>query len=140
MGAGHSLAFRRFVFARLRIDAGIFQHQSLDRMAAHDVGFDDFVHVRLRDVSIPDGVRVNYQVRAVLALIEAPSLISPHLPLQAALGQLLLKELLQFRLAAGITASPGMSHWTLVAANENVLLELWHENPRAEFKTAIYAA
>jgi len=95
-------------------------------MAAHDVGFDDFVHVCLGDVSIPDGVRVNDQVRAVLALIEAPSLVSPHLPFQAALGQLLLEELLQFRLPAGITTSPRMSRRTLVAANEDVLLELWH--------------
>ena|ERR1700730_5273222 len=95
-------------------------------MAAHDVGFDDFVHVSLRDVSVPDGVRVDDQVRAMLALIEASSLVSPHFALQAALGQLLFEELLQFGLAARITASPRMSCRTLVAANKNVFLELWH--------------
>jgi hypothetical protein len=38
----------------------------------------------------------------------------------------LLEELLQFRLPAGITTSPRMSRRTLIAANEDVLLELWH--------------
>jgi hypothetical protein len=46
----------------------------------------------------------------------------------------LFEEFLQFSLAAGITASPRMSRWTLIAANEDVLLELWHGNPRAEFE------
>jgi hypothetical protein len=95
-------------------------------MAAHDVGFDDFVHVSLRDVSVPDGVRVDDQVRAMLALIEASSLVSAHFALQAALSQLLFEELLQFGLAARITASARMSRRALIAANENVLLELWH--------------
>src|ERR1700738_1045118 len=95
-------------------------------MAAHDVGFDDFVHVCLRDVSAPDGVRVDDQVRAMLTLIEASSLVSAHFALQAALSQLLFEELLQFRLAVGITASARMSRRALIAANKNVFLELWH--------------
>jgi hypothetical protein len=95
-------------------------------MAAHDVGFDDFVHVSLRDVSVPDGVRVDDQVRAMLTLIEASSLVSAHFALQAALSQLLFEELLQFGLAVRITASARMSRRALIAANKNVFLELWH--------------
>jgi hypothetical protein len=114
------------VFARCRIQAFVGQHQALDWFAANDVRVDDLFYVGLGDVSVPDGVGIDDEVRAVLALIETARLVGPHFALEAALRELLLEYFLQFCLAGGIAAASGILGRPLVAAYENVFFELGH--------------
>jgi hypothetical protein len=114
------------VFTGGRVQAAVGQHKALDRFAADDVRFDDFVDVGLGDVSIPHGIWIDHEVRAVLTLVETARLVGPNFTFEAPFGQLLLEQFLQFRLAGGIAASPRISWRALVATYEDVLLKLWH--------------
>jgi hypothetical protein len=116
------------VLARVRVEAGIGKHKALHRLPADDVRFDDLVHICLGDVSIPHPLGVNYDIRAVLTLIETTRLVGPHSAFEPSLRQLLLEEFLQLRLAAGIATSPGISRRPLVTAYKDVLLELGHDS------------
>jgi len=108
------------------VDAGIGQHQALDGFAANYVRVDDLVHIGGRYAAIPDGIGIDDQVGSVLALVKAAGLVRAHFPLQATLGQFLLKKLLEAGCSAGITAAAGMSHWPLIAADKDVFLKLRH--------------
>ena len=114
------------MFAGGCVQAPLGQHQALHWPSSNDVRLDNLVDVRFGDVSIPNGVGINHKIRAVFALVETTRLVSPHSALKPALSQLLLEQLLQFRLACGIAASPRISRRALVAAYENVFLELGH--------------
>jgi hypothetical protein len=115
------------MFTGCSIQAGVSHHQALDGSPTDDVGFDDFIDVGFGDESVPDRIGIDHEVRAVLALVEAASLIGPHSVLESALGELLLEEFLQLGLAAGIAASPRISRRPLVAAYENMSLKFRHE-------------
>jgi hypothetical protein len=115
------------VYARIGVEAGVRQAEALDRFPTEDVRLNDFLDIRLGDGSVPNGVRVNHKVRPVLALIEAAGLIGPNFPLQAALGQLLFKELLQARFTLRVTTSSRMTCRALVPAHEDVFLKFWHQ-------------
>jgi len=76
------------------VDAGIRQHQALDGFAANYVRVDDLVHIGGSYATIPDGIGIDDKVGSVLALVKAAGLVRAHFPLQATLGQFLLKKLL----------------------------------------------
>lgn len=76
------------------VNASFGQHQAFDGFSANDVRFDDFFHVGGGHVPVPDRVRINDDIRPVLALIEAARLIRAHASIQAPLFEFLLKELL----------------------------------------------
>lgn len=114
------------VFAGRSVQAGVGQAKAFYRPAAKDVRLDDFLDVGFGDVSVPDGVGVDDDVGAVLALVEASRLIGADFAFQAALGQSLFEELLQFGFGGGIAASTGMTRGTLVSADEDVFIEFGH--------------
>ncbi len=60
------------------IEAVIAQSQPLDWLSADDVRIDDLVHVGFSDMAVPDCIRINDNVRAVLALIQTAGLIGSH--------------------------------------------------------------
>src|ERR1700748_767474 len=62
----------------------------------------------------------------MLTLIQATRLVSPYAPLEAKLRQFLFERFLQFGLRGRIAASTRIARRALVAAYEDVLLELWH--------------
>jgi len=115
------------MFAGCGVQAGVRQAEALDRLAAEDVGLDNLVDVGLGDVAVPDCVRVDDDVRAVLALIEAARMIGADFAFEAALGEFLLEEFLQIGFRGGIAASTRMARRALVAADENMFFELGHE-------------
>ena len=53
-------------------------HESLDRLAANDVGVNDLFHVLDAHAAIPDLLRINNDRRPELAGIETSSLIDAH--------------------------------------------------------------
>ena len=116
------------VFAGWRVQARVGEAKAFYRSAAEDVRFDDLVDVGLGDVSVPDGVGVDDEVGAVFALVEASGLIGADFAFQAALGQFLFEEFLQFGFGGGIAASSGMSRRALVSADEDVFFEFGHQD------------
>jgi hypothetical protein len=86
-----SLLFSRAVLASRRIEARGREHQSLHGLAAHNVRVNDFVNVRFGHAPVPNCLRVDHDIRTVLALIETARLVGPHSPLKSALRQLLFE-------------------------------------------------
>jgi hypothetical protein len=88
------LSARFAVFARGSVEAGIGKSEALDQLAAEDVRFNDLLDICFRNVSVPDCVWVDHDVRTMLALIEAARLIGANFSFQAAFCQLLLESFL----------------------------------------------
>ena len=79
------------MFAGCGVQTGVCQAQALDWLAADDVRIDDLFDIRLRDMPIPNCVRVDDKVGAVFALIEAAGLVGANFSFQSALGKFLLE-------------------------------------------------
>ena len=110
-----------------RVEAGIRQPEPFHWFAADDVRFDDLLDIGFGDVPVPDGVWIDNEVGAVLALVEAARLIGAHSSFQSTLGQFLFEKFLQLRLGQRIAASPRMARWALVSAHEDMFFELRHQ-------------
>jgi len=74
------------MFALRSVQAGIRKPQTFHGLASDDVRFDDLIDIRLGNVSVPDSLRVDDEIRAMLALIETSGLIGTYLAFKAALG------------------------------------------------------
>jgi len=83
------------MFTSRRIQAFFRKHQARDGFSTNNVGLDDFVDVSLGDVSVPDSVGIDHEIRSVLTLVETARLIGAHFTLEAAFSQLLFEDLLQ---------------------------------------------
>jgi hypothetical protein len=131
---GHEVSLRKplkpsllvSVFAGWGIQAGIGQAESFDWLTCDDVGVDDLVDVGFGNVSVPDGVGVDDDVRAVLALIEASGLVGADAAFQSTLGEFLLEKFLEPGFGGGIATSAGMACGALVSADEDVFFEFRH--------------
>src|SRR5437868_13004887 len=100
---------------------GLVQPQPLHRLASYQVLLHDLLHVRLGDVAVPDGVRVDDHRAAVLAVVEATRLVRADLLIEPAGPQRRLELLQQLRrpLARAVTLL-GLRR-PLVEADEDVL-------------------
>jgi hypothetical protein len=88
--------------AGLGVEAFVGEAEALDGAAADEVLVDDFGSVFEGDVAVPDGLRVDDDGVAVLALIEAAGLVDPDPRRQAGgLGKL-LDGGVEFALAVGV--------------------------------------
>jgi hypothetical protein len=114
------------MFAGRRIDTVGSQQKPFNGLAAHNMGVDNFVNVRLGHASVPDALRIDHDIRPMLTLIETAGLVGPNPPLKSSLRQLQLEQLLQFGLTEGIATPPRMPSRSLVPANEYVMFELRH--------------
>lgn len=122
-----SVAINRFPVLTCRcVETTIGEPEPFHRLSAHDMRFDDLVDVGLGDVSVPDGFRIDDDVRPVLALIQASGLVGADAAFESALGQLLLEEFLQLGFGRGIAASARIACRALVPANEDVMFEFRH--------------
>src|SRR5512143_760117 len=92
-----------------RIEARVRRYQPLDGFSTNDVRIENLVDIFRGDVSIPNRLRINNDIRAVLALVEASGLIGADLSLQAAPRDSCLEKLVQFSAAIGVAASAWMS-------------------------------
>ena len=80
------------------IEARLGELKPFHGLSPDDVRLDDFIHIGRGDVPIPDCVRIDHDVGSMLALIKAAGLIGANPAFQAALGKLLLEQLLQLGL------------------------------------------
>lgn len=127
-------SFGKSVLAAHSIYAGLRRHQSLDWLAAENVGLDDFVDIVQRNPPVPHCVRINHDIRTMLALVEASGLICPHFSFKPERAKLLFESLMQFSFAVRIAARAGLSRRTLISANENMLLKFRHEDNLQQVK------
>jgi hypothetical protein len=74
-----------------RVEAFVGETKAFDWLAADDVRIDDFVDIGFGDEAIPDGLRVDDEIRAVLALIKASGLIGADAAFESTLGKFLLE-------------------------------------------------
>ena len=121
------------MFTTVGVEAGVCQHQPLYRLSSDDMRLDNLIQISQGYAAVPHGVRINHQIRAVLALVETTGLVGPDLPFQPSLGQLLFESLLQLRAGLGIAATTGMACRPLVATNKDVFLKLGHEETVPDF-------
>lgn len=67
-----------------RVQAGVRNQKSFDRLAADNVRIHNFFDILHGHSPIPNGIWIDHNIRAVLTLIEAPRLVGPYSSLQAA--------------------------------------------------------
>jgi len=76
--------------ATLRIQALLGNPQPFHWPTAHQVLLHNLGRIPRLYVAVPDPLRINHHRRSVLALIQAPCLVDPHLrPQPSGLGQLI---------------------------------------------------
>ena len=74
-----------------RVEARVRQHKSLSRLSAYDVRLDNLIHISESDPAVPNSIRIDDEIRAMLALIKATRLIGPYSSFKATLRQLLFE-------------------------------------------------
>ena len=114
--------------ATLSIQTGIGQAQARHRAAIHQVLADDLGDVFDVHEAVPDGLGIDDDGGAMLALVEAAGLVGADLVLQAGLLDGVLEGGFE------LLAAPRAAAWTrgalvaLVGADEDVVLELWQRD------------
>src|SRR5438445_11876052 len=84
---------------------GLVQPQPLHRLASNQMLLDDLLHVRLGDVAVPDGVRVDDHRAAALAVVDSTRLVRAELLIQPACSHRRLDLLQQLRLALALAVT-----------------------------------
>ena len=125
------------VFAGWGVQTGIRHAKPLDRPAANDVRFDNFIYIGFGDEAIPDRFGINDDVRSVLALVEASGLIRPYAAFQPSLRQFLLEKFLQTAFGGWVARSSRMARRTLVAADEDMFFESWHRRRHSRTSSGV---
>ena len=110
-----------------RIDAVISQPQSFYWNAASDVRFDDLGYVLKANAAIPNLIRINHNIRSMLALIQTSSFIGANCGLEAARGDGIFKRPVQLTCCGRIAARPSASRLPPIGANEDMVLVLCHQ-------------
>jgi hypothetical protein len=110
------------VGAALGIDAIVGNAEALNGAAVGQMLFDDLGGVFRLDSAVPDGLRVDDDGRAVLALVEAERLVDADTGEAGGLGQLLkLRE--DFALSIGSARGAGSPLGANVMTDKDVMLE-----------------
>jgi hypothetical protein len=109
------------VWASLRIDAGVGEAEALDGAAVDQVLFDDLGGVLRLHRAVPDGLGVDNESGAVLALVKAKRLVDSHVGKAGDFGGLLkLGE--DFALSIGGAGGAGSALGTNVMTDKDVML------------------
>jgi hypothetical protein len=108
--------------AGLGVDAGVGDAEALDGAAVDQVLLDDLGCVFGLHTAVPDGLGVDDDGGAVLALVKAERLVDAHAGEAGGLGELLeLSE--DFALSIGGAGGAGCSLGTDVMTDKDVMLE-----------------
>jgi hypothetical protein len=119
------------VGAGFGVDALVCEAEPLDWTAVDEVFLDDLLGILRLYVAIPDGLRVDDDGWAMLALVEAAGLVDANRATEAGgLGKLLQLGV-QFALSVGGARGARGAFRTGVVAYEDVVLENWQTIPPA---------
>jgi hypothetical protein len=109
--------------AILRIHTLLSQPQPFHRPAAHQVFIHNLRRIPRLHIPIPDPLRINHHRRSVLALVQAPCLVDPHLrPQPRGLGQLIQLRV-QFAFSVSTARRPRRTFRPHIMTNKHVALK-----------------
>jgi hypothetical protein len=111
------------VRAALGVQAGSREAEALDGTAMQKVLDDNFIHIFELHKAVPDGLGIDHDDGAVLALIEAAGLVGTDEMLEARIFDGVLERGFELFAAAGKAAWAGRVLVTLVGANKEVMLK-----------------
>ena len=111
----------------LGIEAGCGEAQALHGPAMQEVLGDDFIHVFKLDEAVPDGLGIDHDDWAMLALIEAAGLVGADEMLEASVFDGILEGGFELLAAMGKAARAGRGLVALVGADEDVMLKFRHD-------------
>jgi hypothetical protein len=114
--------------AALGVEAGVGEYQPLDGTAVEEMLVDDLLHVFDMDEAVPDGVGVDDDDGAVLALVETAKLIRADLSLEANAFDGVLERIFQLFAALVAAAWAASVFFPLVGAEEEMVLKLRHDD------------
>jgi hypothetical protein len=107
------------------VDATLGQAETLDWPASHKVLADNFVHIRGLDRAVPDSVGVDDDGWAMLALVEAASLVGANRGGEARGLQLIFENGVQRSDAVAGARRPGTPGFAAIGAYKNVAFKRW---------------
>jgi hypothetical protein len=110
----------------LGVEAGPGEAQPLHGAAMDEMLGNNFIDVFELDEAVPDGLGINHNRRAVLALIEAAGLIGADEMLEAGIFDRVLECRLQFLAAVRKTAWAGRGFVALIGTDKDVMLKFRH--------------
>jgi len=111
------------VRADLGVDAGVGDAQALDRASVDKVLLDDFGCVFGLDAPVPDCVGIDYDRRAMFALIKTHGLVDPDAIGEPSRFGQLLKLGKDFAFSIGGAGWAGRAFWADIMAHEDVMFE-----------------
>jgi hypothetical protein len=110
----------------LNVEAGVGKAQSLYGAAVEEMLGDDLLDVFNMDEAVPDGLGVDHDDWAVLALVEAAGFVGPDVVLEAGFLNGVLEGGFELFTAGGKAAGTGGAFVALVGADEDVVVKFWH--------------
>ena len=111
--------------AVLRVEAGVGKAQALDGTVVEEMFGDDLLDVTRVDVAVPDGLGIDHDDGAVLALIEAAGLVGADVVLEAGFLDGVLEGRFELLAAVRKATGTGGGFVALVGADEDVMVEFW---------------
>ncbi len=123
---GADLCSRLAVRAVVGVEAGVGEAEALDGTAVEDVFGDDLVYVFDVDEAVPDGLGVDDDGGAVLALVEAAGFVGADGVLEAGVFDGVFEGGFELFAAAGAATGTGGGAVALVGADEDVVVKLRH--------------
>ena len=115
------------VGAGFGVKAGVSDAESLDGAAGDEVLGDNFIGIFGFDAAIPDGIGVDNDGGAVLALVEAAGLVDADAAGEAGFPSELREAGVERTLAVGSAGGAGRIGGADVVTDEDVTLEEGHE-------------
>jgi hypothetical protein len=112
------------VGAALGVQAGFGEREALHGPAVEEMLVDDLVDVFGVNEAVPDGVGIDDDNGAVLALVEAAELVSADFAFETSLLDRVLEGILQLFATLAGAAWAGCVFVALIGADEEVVLEL----------------
>jgi hypothetical protein len=114
------------MFADSGVEAFVSNLEALNRSVAKNVLLDDLFGIGQSHVAIPNGFGINDHCRTVLALVEASRLVGAYGSADTSDGEKALELLVESSGAGRIATATRVSYRSLVAADEDVFVELGH--------------
>jgi hypothetical protein len=114
------------VRAVIGVDAGVGKAEALDGAAVEEVFLHDLFGVAGFGEAVPDGVRINDEDGAVLALVEAAGLVDADAVLEAGGFYGVLEGAAEFLAVFVGAAGAPRGFVALVQADKEVVFEDWH--------------
>jgi hypothetical protein len=108
------------------VDAGVGQAEAVDGTAVEEMLVDDLFGVLGFGETVPDGLGIDDEDGAVLALVEASGLVDTNAMLQAGSFDGVFEGSAKFLAVFVAAAGPGGGFVAFVEADKEVVFEDWH--------------